>query len=146
MIDVEVEDPAWTRALADVADLARQAAGAAAALGAEGEIVILLTDDEVLKELNARFLGRDAPTNVLAFPDHAPDRMGDVALAYGVCAAEAAGQSKPLSDHLRHLVVHGVLHLIGYDHGADEDAARMESTERELLAAMNIPDPYAERR
>jgi probable rRNA maturation factor len=143
MIEVEVEDAAWTTALAGAADLARQAA---AATGATAEIAVLLTDDETLRGLNARFLRHDRPTNVLAFPDGAAGRLGDVALAYGVCAREAAEQGKPLADHLRHLTVHGVLHLMGYDHVTDEDAARMESVERELLAAMNIPDPYEERR
>jgi probable rRNA maturation factor len=145
MIEVEVADPAWTDALADAAGLTRQAAESAAALGEAGEIAVLLTSDETLEGLNTRFLGRRQPTNVLAFPDAAPDRLGDIALAYGVCAAEAAEQGKPLADHLRHLVAHGVLHLIGYDHTSESDAARMESIERDLLAGMNIPDPYAER-
>jgi probable rRNA maturation factor len=142
MIEIEVKDPAWTSALADATDLARQAATAP---GADGEIAVLLTDDQTLRDLNARFLGHDRPTNVLAFPDVAAGRLGDIALAFGVCAREAADQGKPLADHLRHLTVHGVLHLMGYDHLTDEDAARMESAERELLAAMNIPDPYEER-
>jgi probable rRNA maturation factor len=143
MIEVVVEDPAWTAALADAADLVREAAGAATP-GESGDIVILLTDDETLRDLNARFLGKDRATNVLAFPDASADRLGDIALASGVCAREGAEQAKPLADHLRHLVVHGVLHLLGYDHVSDEDAARMESRERQLLAGMNIPDPYAE--
>jgi probable rRNA maturation factor len=144
MIEVEIEDAAWTGALTGAADLARQAAVAAAAPGETREIAVLLTDDAALKALNARFLGKDRPTNVLAFPDVSPDRLGDIALAYGVCAAEAKAQAKPLANHLRHLVVHGVLHLIGYDHAGDEDAQRMESIERQLLAGMNIPDPYSE--
>jgi probable rRNA maturation factor len=109
-----------------------------------GEVVILLTGDAAVRALNARFLGKDRPTNVLAFPDAGAGRLGDIALAHGVCAREAAEQAKPLADHLRHLVVHGVLHLIGYDHTDDDDAARMEALERQLLAGMNIPDPYAE--
>lgn len=144
MIDIEVADPAWTVSLADAAELARQAA-LAASPGESGEIAILLTDDEALRDLSARFLGKDKATNVLAFPDACAGRLGDVALAHGICAREAAQQAKPLADHLRHLVVHGVLHLLGYDHLTDEDAARMESMERQVLAGMNIPDPYAER-
>jgi len=143
MIEVEVEDEAWSRALADPRALVRQAAEAAAH-GKTGEIVILLTDNDTLQGLNARFLANDRPTNVLAFPAGADDRLGDVALAFGVCQIEATEQGKPLADHLRHLVVHGVLHLLGYDHEADDDAARMEALERQLLAEMNIPDPYAE--
>jgi len=69
--------------------------------------------------------------------------MGDVALAYGVCAREAAEQGKPLAAHLQHLVAHGVLHLVGYDHEDDTDAEAMEAREREILAGLGLPDPYA---
>jgi probable rRNA maturation factor len=145
MISVEVEDEAWSAALPDAADLAHQAAEAALA-GRAGEVAILLTGDEEVRHLNHRFLDKDKATNVLAFPDIAaakePGRLGDIALAYGVCRAEAEDQAKPLADHLRHLVVHGVLHLLGYDHLRDEDATRMEAVERRLLAGMNVPDPY----
>jgi probable rRNA maturation factor len=143
LIEVEVEDDAWTQALADPAALARRAA-AAAARGESGEIVILLTDDDVLRSLNGQFLGKDRPTNVLAFPAGVTGRLGDVALAFGVCEAEAREQGKSLADHLIHLVIHGVLHLIGYDHLTDDDATRMESLERQLLGEMNIEDPYAD--
>jgi probable rRNA maturation factor len=143
MIEVEVADDAWTRALVDPEALARNAAEAAAD-GASGEIAILLTDDDALCGLNAKFLGKDKPTNVLAFPDASPGRLGDVALAFGVCQREAEDQGKSLANHATHLVVHGVLHLLGYDHVADDDAARMEALERKLLAAMNIEDPYAD--
>jgi probable rRNA maturation factor len=142
-IEIEIEDAAWTKALPDPQALVRRAAEAAAA-DAVGDIVILLTDDVALQGLNGRFLGKDRPTNVLAFPDASPDRLGDVALAFGVCQREAAEQGKTLADHTTHLVVHGVLHLLGYDHLADDDAARMEALERRLLAAMNIQDPYAD--
>jgi probable rRNA maturation factor len=143
MIEVEIDESAWTAALADAAGLARQAALAASG-GASGEIAILLTGDEAVRRLNARFRCHDRPTNVLAFPDPSADRLGDVAVAFGVCEREAGEQAKPLADHLRHLVVHGVLHLMGYDHAGDDDAARMETMERQLLATMNVPDPYAE--
>jgi probable rRNA maturation factor len=141
-IDIEIDDPAWTSALVDPAAAVRRAAEAAAD-GARGEIAILLTNDASLQDLNLRFLKKDQPTNVLSFPDALPGRLGDIALAFGVCEAEARAQGKPLADHLVHLVVHGVLHLLGYDHIADEDAAAMEDRERRLLAEMNIPDPYA---
>jgi probable rRNA maturation factor len=143
MIDVEVEDQAWLRSLADVEHLTRQAAQAATA-GAAGDLVVLLTNDAALRALNLRFLGKDRPTNVLAFPDPGAGRLGDIALAHGVCVSEALEQGKPLADHLRHLVVHGALHLMGYDHQDDAEAAHMEALERELLARMNIADPYAE--
>ena len=145
-IDVEVESDSWTKALPDVLHLVEGAA-AAALSGAEraGEVAVLLTDDDSVRDLNARFRGKDAPTNVLSFP--APENpeglLGDIALALGVMVREAAEQGKPLSDHLQHLVIHGVLHLIGYDHETDGDAERMESLERQLLAGLGVPDPYA---
>jgi probable rRNA maturation factor len=146
VIDVEIEDEAWTAALPQAEMLARGAA--LAALDAEGAghegVTILLADDEAVRQLNARFRGKDAPTNVLSFPaPHNPERhLGDIALAYGVCAREAAEQGKPIGHHLQHLTVHGVLHLLGYDHIGDDEAEAMESLERAVLAQLGVPDPY----
>ena len=110
----------------------------------EGSLTILLTDDATVQDLNARFRGKDGATNVLSFPAarSAYPHLGDIALAHGVCAREAAEQGKPLADHLRHLVLHGVLHLLGYDHVAGAEAEAMEAMERNLLAAMGVADPY----
>jgi probable rRNA maturation factor len=126
------------------------ARGAAlAALDSEGAghegVAILLTDDPSVRELNAQFRKVDAATNVLSFPaPHNPERhLGDIALAYGVCAREAAEQGKPLAHHLMHLTVHGVLHLLGYDHIGDDEAEAMEGLERAVLAGLGVPDPYA---
>ena len=147
MIDVEIEDPAWTAALPEAERVARGAA--LAALDSQGAahegLTILLADDESVAELNARFREKDGPTNVLSFPaPRNPEfHLGDLALAYGVCAREAAEQGKPLAHHLQHLVVHGVLHLLGYDHETSEaDAEQMEDVERRALAAIGIADPY----
>lgn len=145
-IDVEIEAGDWSKALPDAVGLVERAAAAAlAGAGQAGEVAVLLTDDEAVRDLNARFRGKDAPTNVLSFP--APENpeglLGDIALALGVMVREAAEQGKPLADHLQHLVIHGVLHLIGYDHETDGDAERMESLERQLLAGLGVPDPYA---
>jgi probable rRNA maturation factor len=145
MIEIEVEDSAWLRSLPHVAELAR-AAAAAALEGWDGEdLVILLADDEAVRDLNTRFRGKDAATNVLSFPAAANTggHLGDIALASGVCAREASEQGKPLADHLRHLVIHGVLHLLGYDHLDDAEAERMEALERDLLAGLGVADPYA---
>lgn len=147
MIDVEIEDPSWAEALPTVERLVRGAA--LAALDREGAghegVTILLTDDESVRELNGRFRAQDKPTNVLSFP--APDNperfAGDVALAYGVCAREAAEQGKTLAAHVQHLTVHGVLHLLGYDHIGDDDAEVMEDLERAVLAELGVSDPYA---
>jgi probable rRNA maturation factor len=147
LIDVEVEDAAWTDALPQAEMLARGAALMTQDRhdAAHESVTILLTDDESVRELNARFREQDKPTNVLSFP--APDNperfAGDIALAYGVCAREAAEQGKPLAHHLQHLVVHGVLHLLGYDHIGDDEAEVMEDLERAVLAELGVPDPYA---
>jgi probable rRNA maturation factor len=143
MIEVEVEDQAWTAALPQAAAVVERAA--LAALGArEGTVMVLLADDAAVRELNARFRGKDADTNVLSFPAAATARphLGDVALAYGVCAREAEAQGKPLADHLAHLTAHGVLHLLGYDHQSDAEAEEMETLERGILQGLGVPDPY----
>jgi probable rRNA maturation factor len=112
---------------------------------------ITLTDDAEQQQLNRLWRGKDAPTNVLAFPAAdadqppplgAPLLLGDVVLAFETVAREAAEQNKPIGNHLRHLVVHGVLHLLGFDHQADADANAMETQEIEILARLGVPDPY----
>jgi probable rRNA maturation factor len=145
MIEVEVEDSAWLRSLPDVAELARTASQAALEGWDSDDLVILLADDDTVRDLNIRFRGKDAATNVLSFPAgaNAGRHLGDIALASGVCAREAVEQGKPLADHIRHLVIHGVLHLLGYDHAGDAEAERMEALERELLAGLGVADPYA---
>ena len=111
-----------------------------------GDISVILTSDAEIQALNARFRGQDKATNVLSFPAgaHAGGHLGDLALALGVCTREAAEQGKPLAHHLMHLVVHGVLHLVGHDHDVDADAEAMEALERRILAGLGVPDPYAE--
>ena len=143
MIEVEVEDAAWTAALPDAEAVAVCAANAA--LGTvEGDLVILLTDDAAVGELNGQFRHKHRPTNVLSFPapESAMPHLGDVVLAHGVCAAEAEAQGKTLADHLSHLVVHGVLHLLGRDHEDDAEAQEMEAEERDILAGLGVADPY----
>jgi len=146
MIEVDVEAQAWSEALPDVEPLVMRAA--IAALGAAaGTVAILLTDDDTVRDLNARFRGKDRPTNVLSFPA-APmpgaelPPLGDIVLAFETCASEAATQGKTLADHLTHLVVHGVLHLLGRDHQDDAEAEAMEAEERSILAGLGIADPY----
>ena len=153
MIEIEVEDPAWIEALPEATAFALAAADAVLTQEvAQGEgLSILLTDDATVQDLNSRFRKQDKPTNVLSFPAHrlpenvaSPERfLGDVALGFGVCAREAAQQGKPLGDHLQHLVAHGVLHLLGYDHMNDGEAEAMEGLERVVLAGLGVPDPYS---
>lgn len=145
-VEVEIEAETWSAALPGVEDLVLQAARAALRDVGEGAVAILLTDDATVRDLNARFRATDAPTNVLAFPAAAnrEGSLGDVALAFGVCEREAGAQGKSLADHLRHLVIHGVLHLLGYDHHDEAEATVMEARERELLAGLGVSDPYAQ--
>jgi probable rRNA maturation factor len=151
LIDIEIEDEAWSDALPDVAAVVERAAhGVLDTLPLEsrgGTVAILLADDAAVADLNARFRDKPTATNVLSFPaaQSAYPHLGDVALAYGVCAAEAEAQGKSLADHLTHLVVHGVLHLLGYDHQADADAEVMEQMECEILRRCGVADPYAQR-
>ena len=143
-IEVEVEADLW-RALPEAETLARTAAQAALQ-PREGALAVLLTDDAAVRELNREWRGKDAPTNVLSFPaaPSAAPHLGDVALAYETCAREAAEQGKPLEHHLAHLVAHGVLHLLGWDHQSDAEAETMEAFERDILARMGVPDPYGD--
>lgn len=143
-IEVEIEADAWTAALPEAETVVRRAATAALGTVA-GDVVVLLTDDGAVRDLNARFRDKDRPTNVLSFPapETAEPHLGDIVLAYGVCADEATAQGKSLADHLSHLVVHGVLHLLGRDHEDDAEAEEMEAEEREILAGIGVADPYA---
>lgn len=121
----------------------------------EAEIAVMLTDDAGIRTLNSNWRGIDKPTNVLSFPalqptgprdeDDAPRMLGDIAIAYETMRREADEEQKPFDHHLSHLTVHGFLHLIGYDHETDEEAEEMETLEREILAQLGIPDPYADR-
>jgi probable rRNA maturation factor len=147
VIDVAIRDRAWTTALPKARALARRAARATLARCAPGAgLVILLTDDAALADLNRRFRSTAGPTNVLSFPaaPNGENHLGDVALALGVCMREAAEQGKALSDHVQHLVVHGALHLMDYDHQTDGEAETMETIERQLLAGLGVSDPYAD--
>ena len=133
-------------------DLERLAAGAVdAATAAAGlsfpegsEVSILFTDDAAIRALNARWRGKDMPTNVLSFPQPTGPLLGDIALAAETVGGEAALADKSLNDHIAHLIVHGFFHLLGQDHEKDEEAERMEALERAALARIGIDDPYRE--
>jgi len=105
---------------------------------------VLLTNDAKLAELNKLFRGRKGPTNVLSFPaeENEENYLGDVALAYETCRRESKDGKKKFADHASHLVVHGVLHLLGFDHVTPRDAKKMEPLETAILAKMGIKDPY----
>lgn len=106
-------------------------------------LTIALSGDRAVRTLNRDFRGKDKPTNVLSFPADEPDYLGDVILAHGVVEQEAQEQKKSFTDHTTHLVVHGVLHLLGYDHETgEEDAKKMEALEKRILKSLKIADPY----
>jgi probable rRNA maturation factor len=158
-IEIAVECAAWTQALPDVEERCRRLAaialGSTDELGAgQVELSIVLADDATVQSLNREWRGQDKPTNVLSFAalddedapvvEGAPLLLGDVVLAWETTAAEATESGKPLADHFSHLVVHGVLHLLGYDHQDEDEAEEMEALETSLLAALGIADPYAD--
>ena len=146
-IDIAVEHEAWA-ALGDVDALVGRAVEAALALGGAtfrepAELSVVLADDALLQDLNARWRGKDKPTNVLSFPAAAPGMMGDIVVAYETAAREAREADRPLADHLTHLVVHGTFHLLGFDHEEEEAAAEMEGLESRALAGLGIASPFA---
>ena len=146
-IDVLVDSDCWNQPAKARAIVRRAVAEAAATVSTTGtELAIVLTDDSAIRQLNRLWRGIDAATNVLSFPSKRaadePPHLGDIVLAYETIAREAGTEGKPFAHHLAHLVVHGFLHLIGYDHDKDSNAEAMEQTERKILRRLNIPDPY----
>jgi len=143
-IDIEIDAGDWA-SIADPDALAERAAASVAALtGAVGEAAILLSDDARLHALNAQFRGKDKPTDVLSFPADPMDapHLGDIAISDGVSRRDAATQGKAFADHITHLIIHGLLHLLGHDHMEDTEAAEMMGLEREALASLGIHDRY----
>jgi probable rRNA maturation factor len=148
-IDVIVE---WDSAPDAEATVQRAIIEAAHAIGTDfgrRTVAVLLTDDAAVRRLNAQWRGLDKPTNVLSFPPapgtdspHETKSLGDVAIAYETTAREAESEDKRFADHLAHLAIHGFLHLLGYDHESDTQAAEMEQLERVILARLGISDPY----
>jgi probable rRNA maturation factor len=144
-IDTVVEADGWEAALAEPPEALAARVIAAAAVGesATGQVSVLFADDATLRALNKSWRGKDAATNVLSFP--APEGLGavgDIALALETVLAEARCQGKTADAHTAHLLAHGFLHLIGYDHEEDDEAEAMEGRERVILAGLGIADPY----
>ena len=147
-IHLEYGDPRWrkVRGLSARLAVAAERALRRARAPRKAALTILLTGDAQLKTLNRDFRGKNKPTNVLSFPAAAnkDGYLGDVALAFGVTRKEAAAGGKTFADHATHLAVHGVLHLLGYDHVSAAKAKLMEPLETRILAELGIADPYAE--
>lgn len=155
VIDVRVESPLWAREPEATSVVKRAVACAADAAGISGEVAVLLTDDAAIRRLNREWRRRDRATNVLSFPAPRPSGgggraapevgralLGDIVIAFETTAREAAAEARPFSHHLAHLVVHGFLHLVGYDHASEAEAAAMERLEVDILARLGVPDPY----
>lgn len=158
-VDIVFEDARWeTFGLEALAQRAALAVYAALAVPAAAEICVMGCDDARIATLNADFRGKPVATNVLSWPSdergaeadgdlpvlrfEPGDSLGDIAIAYDTCAREARDAGKPMPDHVTHLVVHGILHLLGYDHIREGDARLMEETEVRILASLGISDPY----
>jgi probable rRNA maturation factor len=164
LVETVIEDARWEAfGLEALAERAGRAALAGLGLPVAGfAISVMGCDDARIATLNADFRGKPQPTNVLSWPSDErgakiigeapdlpdagdaedPESLGDIAIAWETCAHEAEAQGKPMADHVTHLLVHGVLHLLGYDHNEEEDAALMEALEVQILASLGVSDPY----
>jgi probable rRNA maturation factor len=166
LVDTLIEDHRWDGlGLAALADDVMRATLTSVGLPTGGyEISLLGCGDKRIAELNEDFRGKPQPTNVLSWPsdelssatdgghparprpgpEEMPQELGDIAIAWETCEREAAEQGKDMRDHVRHLLVHGTLHLLGYDHLRDGDAQLMEETETRILASIGVADPYVD--
>lgn len=164
MLEVELDRTCDWDSLTDWDMISKQAVGAAFAVSSHGSLAhahftisvsIRLSDDGEVHDLNRQWRGKDKPTNVLSFPmleageldalantDDGEVLLGDMILAHSVCASEATEKQVPLSQHVTHLIVHGTLHLLGYDHIDDTEAEAMEALEVKALASLGLPNPY----
>ena len=164
LVDTVIEDPRWEGVdLSALADKAGSAVMAGLGLAEQGfALCVMGCDDARIAELNGEFRAKGKPTNVLSFPAwnrsadapglvpdlpeageaDDPEELGDIAISYDTCARETIEQGKTLPNHVTHLVVHGILHLLGYDHIEDADAALMEGLEARILASLGVDDPY----
>ncbi len=155
-VSVSVPCKAWRRAVPAAERMCRRAARAALSAAppdaARSEASVVLADDVLVRRLNRQYGDRDKATNVLSFPvagggapaPGAPTMLGDVIVAFETATAEAKAENKPLGDHLCHLVVHGMLHLLGHDHATAAAARRMEGLEVRVLNGLGVASPYPE--
>jgi probable rRNA maturation factor len=153
-VEIAILSPLWRPSLGieqltrRAIDACLEASGARIRNGAE--VSVQFTDDARIRQLNAQWRGVDKPTNVLSFPASEPPKisvaplLGDIVVAFETAEREAVEEGKTLADHTAHLVTHGFLHLLGFDHEVAADAERMEALEANILARLGIADPYAE--
>ena len=147
-ITVRIESTIWRQHLPPPTLWAKKAAAALAESGFKEQrrSTLLLTDDAALKTLNNNFRNKDKATNILSFPSGVPDYLGDMAMAFETCQREAIEEGKTFLDHATHLLIHGLLHLLGYDHINEKEALEMEALEVSLLSRMDIANPYERER
>lgn len=156
VVVVSINDSAWTRSCREIESVCRTAASAV--LAAEmarppapgGEVCIILSDDATVRGLNRVYRGKDQGTNVLSFATSRPPvpelayPLGDIVLGYSTVEEESRRFDRPLEHHVQHLVVHGCLHLLGFDHEDVDEAEAMEALETIILAGLGVPDPYTD--
>ena len=145
-LDLRVAEPEWATALPDLEQICQRALEAGAAqMTAKGEVAVLLTNNAEIQVLNRDWRSKDKPTDVLSFPADPMDVpfLGDIAVALGVTQDDAKTRNIGLDQHLSHLLIHGLLHLLGHDHKDDTEAAEMEALEIAALASLGWPDPYS---
>jgi probable rRNA maturation factor len=140
-LDVMRQCDAWPKAGVDYQAIIGAALSVAGFTGA-CEVSLVLADDAFVQALNRKHRGKDAPTNILSFPQDEPFLLGDLVLAYETVQRESEAQNKVFQDHFIHLLVHGTLHLLGYDHIKEKDAEEMEALEVSILKDMRIKNPY----
>jgi probable rRNA maturation factor len=148
-VDIAIENGDWPQGLEPLAQRVLTAALAHSGYRMDGpcEISVLLTDDAAQQVLNSQWRGKDKPTNVLSFPALDPDDpleglLGDISLAYETLWREAQELEKPFEHHFAHLLVHGMLHVLGYDHLSEQEALAMEARETDIMGLLGYPDPY----
>jgi len=144
-LDLRIADAAWDTAIANITDICGAALNAGATqTSAKGEVSVLLTNDAEIQALNRDWRGKDKPTDVLSFPASPVDApfLGDIAVSLGVTRTDADSRGIALDQHLSHLLIHGLMHLLGHDHKDDTEAAEMEALEIAALASLGWPDPY----
>ncbi|WP_375143283.1 rRNA maturation RNase YbeY [Pelagibacterium sp. H642] len=148
-VEIAIENGDWPEGLQPIAERALVAALEHSGYAVDGpcEISVLLTDDASQRVLNREWRGKDKPTNVLSFPaldadDPLEGLLGDISLAYETLVREAAELEKPFEHHFAHLLVHGMLHVLGYDHLSEDEALAMEARETDIMGLLGYPDPY----
>jgi len=150
MTDIDLQIACDSQSLPSENDFQRWADMALKGRKEESELTIRLVEADESQELNHQYRGKNKPTNVLSFPFEAPENLpdfpliGDLIVCASVVEQEAIEQKKPLANHWAHMIIHGILHLLGYDHIEDDEAEEMESLEIDILAQLEIPDPYQE--